>query len=166
MPTTGFLESPVLLVYATQTGAAESIAEATREQLEMAGLNIHMADFYDLDLVLLERFDQTLFVVSTTFDGDPPDMGEAFFQSAMQQPAALEHLRYGALALGDRAYDLFCGFGHKLDDWLRASAAKPWFDLIEVDDEDEATIERWHAQVAQLLSRRTDPDAKISTHRP
>ncbi|HET7301297.1 MAG TPA: flavodoxin domain-containing protein [Oleiagrimonas sp.] len=161
-PVAGFAASSVLLVYATQTGAAESIAEATREQLEMAGIYAHMVDFYDLNLVMLERSSQVLFVVSTTFDGDPPDMGEAFYQSVMQHPATLPRLQYGVLALGDRAYDQFCGFGHNLDGWLRASGAKPWFDIIEVDDEDEQAIERWHGQVACLLARKGNSEPVFS----
>jgi len=161
-PVAGFAASSMLLACATQTGAAESIAEATREQLEMAGIYAHMVDFHDLNLALLERSSQVLFVVSTTFDGDPPDMGEAFFRSAMQHPATLTHLQYGVLALGDRAYDQFCGFGHKLDDWLRASGARSWFDLIEVDDEDEQAIDRWHGQVACLLARKGDSGPAFS----
>lgn len=145
-----FNGGPVMLAFATQTGAAESIAEATLEQLEMAGVDAHMMDFYDLSVPLLQQHHQWLLVTSTTFDGDPPDMAETFCQDAMGSPVALPHLRFGLLGLGDRAYDTFCGFGHRLDDWLRASGALPWFDMIEVDDEDETAIDRWHAYVAAL----------------
>jgi len=151
-PTSGFAPGPVLVAFATQNGAAESIAEATLEQLEMAGIEADMMDFYDLDLARLADAGQVLFVASTTFDGDPPDMAEAFFQEAMQQPAPLGHLRYGLLARGDRAYDMFCGFGHRLDDWLRASGARPWLELIEVDDEDEQAITRWHECIGMLVA--------------
>jgi sulfite reductase (NADPH) flavoprotein alpha-component len=153
--TSGSLEStfssdPVVVAFATQTGAAEGIAEATLEQLEMAGINAALVDFYDLDLALLERASQFLFVTSTTYDGDPPDMAETFSDEAMRLPAALAHLHYAVLALGDRDYDEFCGFGHRLDDWLRASGAHAWFERIEVDDEDEQALARWHDHVAAL----------------
>ncbi len=149
-PATGLAPGPVLVAFATQTGAAESIAEATFEQLEMAGVEARITDFHDLDLARLQAAGQVLFVTSTTFDGDPPDMAETFRDEAMGKPAPLGHLRYALLALGDRAYDEFCGFGHRLDDWLRAGGARPWFDLIEVDDEDEQAIARWHERVEAL----------------
>jgi sulfite reductase (NADPH) flavoprotein alpha-component len=149
-PESTFSSEPVLIAFATQTGAAEGIAEATLEQLEMAGVNAAMVDFYDLDLALLAHASQVLFVTSTTYDGDPPDMAETFCDEAMNSPAALSHLHYAVLALGDRDYDAFCGFGRRLDDWLRASGAHAWFERIEVDDEDEQALARWHACVAAL----------------
>jgi sulfite reductase (NADPH) flavoprotein alpha-component len=147
-----FGSEPILVAFATQTGAAEGIAEATLEQLEMAERTAAMVDFYDLDLPLLERARQVLFVVSTTCDGDPPDMAEEFCAQAMKTPAALGHLHYGLLALGDRDYDQFCAFGHRLDDWLRASGAQAWFDRIEVDDEDARALDHWHECVAALAA--------------
>lgn len=145
-------DSPIMVAFATQTGAAEGIAEGTLEQLQMAGRDVQMVDFYDISLSVLQQTRQALFVVSTTFDGDPPDMAEAFCDEAMGRPAELTHLRYSLLALGDRAYDTFCGFGHRLDAWLKASGARPWFEMLEVDDEDEQTIEHWHDGLSMLLT--------------
>lgn len=142
---------PVLLAYATQTGAAETIASDTRDQLQHAGVRVQMIDFYSLDRPLLEASRQALFIVSTTYDGDPPDMAEAFHAQVMSQALGLTHLQYGLLALGDRAYDDFCGFGHRLDDWLRASGARPWFASIDVDDEDENAVQSWHDHMAALV---------------
>ncbi len=155
-PSARFDASPILIAFATQNGAAQDIAEATLEQLEMAGNDVQMIDFYDMTLDVLEQAGQVLFVSSTTYDGEPPDMAEEFCNQVMATPAELGQLHYALLALGDRSYDFFCGFGHRLDDWLRASGAHPWFNLIEVDDEDEQAIERWYARVAALAEKPTD----------
>jgi sulfite reductase alpha subunit-like flavoprotein len=40
----------------------------------------------------------------------------------------------GILALGDRHYSAFCGFGHALEQQLHALGATPLFPLIEVDN--------------------------------
>lgn len=143
---------PILLAYATQTGVAEDLSGATREQLLAAGFEVDEIDFDALSLPKLEAASQVLFVASTTCDGDPPDMAETFAEQAMRQPAALAHLRYGLLALGDRAYEDFCGFGRTLDAWLLASGAQAWFPRIDVDDEDAAALDRWHAQIAALAA--------------
>lgn len=162
-PIIGFGPEPVLVAFATQTGAAESIAEATLEQLEIAGIQAHSMDFYDLDLSVLENTHQMLVVTSTTFDGDPPDMAEPFRDAAMGQPGSLAHLHYALLGLGDRVYDEFCGFGHRLDDWLRASGAQPWFDMIEVDDEDEDAINHWHDRVNAMVDATEPANARTQT---
>lgn len=146
-----FAPGRVLLAYATQTGVTEDLANATHEQLLAAGIETELVELNDLEIEKLAATPQALFLTSTTCDGDPPDMAEAFAEERMVNRASLEHLRYGLLALGDRAYDHFCGFGHALDEWLRACGAQPWFPCIEVDDEDSDALDRWHAQVAALV---------------
>lgn len=141
---------PILLAFATQTGAAEMLANDTRKRLQRAGRPVRMIEFYDLGLPLLQASSQALFIVSTTCDGDAPDMAEEFSENAMAQPARLGHLHYGLLALGDSVYDDFCGFGIRLDGWLRRSGAQPWFRRIDVDDEDERALAQWHAAIANL----------------
>lgn len=153
-PVTGmrFTLGPVLIAYASQTGVTEDLAEATHEQLRAAGIASQVVDFEALKLPMLETASQALFLASTTYDGDPPDMAETFSRTAMAQPASLARLRYGLLALGDRGYEDFCSFGRTLDAWLHASGAQAWFPRIEVDDEDAAALECWHAQVAALAA--------------
>ena len=162
-----FAPGPVLIACASQTGVAEDLAEATREQLRAAGITSQVADFEALDRSILETASQALFLASTTYDGDPPDMAATFSRTTMAQPASLAHLRYGLLALGDRGYDDFCGFGRVLDAWLQASGAQAWFPRIEVDDEDAAALERWHAQVAALAAPvAAQCDHRFRTDRP
>lgn len=146
------LSGPILLAYASQTGVAEDLAKATEEQLLAAGIESTLVDFYELDLPRLAAARHVLFLVSTTNDGDPPDMAETFHAAAMGAPAMLGRLCYGLLALGDRSYEHFCGFGRTLDAWLLASGARPWFPRIEVDDEDAAALQRWHDQVGALAA--------------
>ena len=147
-----FEPGPLLLAWASQTGVAEDLAGATREQLMAAGIAVDEVEFGKLTLARLGQARQVLFIASTTCDGDPPDMAEAFCTQSMQHPAALAHLHYGLLALGDRGYDDFCGFGRRLDEWLGASGAQAWFPRIEVDDEDAVALDRWHRQLGALAT--------------
>lgn len=144
-------DGSVLVVWATQTGAAEALAQATVERLGAAGVASRSVDFESLQLSVLESAKAALFVVSTTYDGDPPDMAEAFCNDVMAKPAALAHLRYALLALGDRCYDDFCGFGRQVREWLEVSGAHACFKPIEVDDEDEQTLAWWWEQLDALL---------------
>ena len=153
-PPPALARPPLLLAYATQTGAAEMFARDTRAQLQRAGVAVRLLPFDALSLDLLAEHAQALIIASTTYDGDAPDMAEAFEDECMRAPASLAHLRYGLLALGDRCYSDFCGFGRRLHAWLGASGAQAWFAPVEVDDEDAQALAEWHRQVVQLAERR------------
>jgi sulfite reductase (NADPH) flavoprotein alpha-component len=89
-------------------------------------------------------------VASTTGEGDAPDAAAAFVRDALAGPADLRGLRYGLLALGDREYRNYCGFGRRLDAWLRHGGAEPLFDPVEVDDGDEGALRHWQHHLGQL----------------
>ncbi len=146
------------VVYASQTGFAEQLARQTLQSLQSAGISAQLQEFGATTLELLGDGALTLFVVSTTGEGDPPDNVAAFFDRHMQQPADLSGLRYGVLALGDSDYDEFCGFGHALQRWLQSSGAHAAFDLVEVDSEDEGALRRWQQHLATLTGAHDLPD--------
>ena len=146
----------VWVIYASQTGVAEHHARETCGRLLEAGVDTRLAGFDAIDLAALEVADRALFVVSTCGDGDPPDMAEAFCQEHMHGPARLDRLRYGLLSLGDSYYDEFCAFGRRLQQWLRASRARPLFDTVEVDNEDDAALRHWHDCLGTMAWLRHD----------
>lgn len=150
------------VVYATQMGAAETLAHETAEHIRQAGAEARVLAFDALTAASLASAQPTLLIASTTYDGDPPDMAEDFAAHAMRQPAQLAGLRFGLLALGDRAYADFCAFGRELHQWLLASGAQPLFAPIEVDDEDPAALLAWQRRVGEqvALSLQAGPQAE------
>jgi sulfite reductase (NADPH) flavoprotein alpha-component len=142
--------SPVLVVYASQTGFAQQLAERSAESLRSSGVAVKLRAIGELDSAMLANAGHALFVASTTGEGDPPDQASAFVRGAMARPADLQHLRYAVLALGDREYEHFCGFGHQLDRWLRQHGAQPLFDIVEVDNADESALRHWQHHLGQL----------------
>src|SRR5690606_38996432 len=81
-----------------------------------------------------------------------------FARRHMTVPAELAGLSYGLLALGDRSYADFCGFGRALDLWLQRSGAAPLFDRIEVDDGDADAIRHWQHQLGAVTGRAMEAD--------
>lgn len=150
-------EAPVLIAFASQTGFAEDLAWMSAKALAAGGIGARVLSFADLDAAALAGAGRALLVVSTTGEGDPPDAAARFVRRAMAAPAALEGLRFGVLALGDRSYDQFCGFGRAVEGWLRRSGAEPLFDTVEVDDGDAAAIRHWQHQLG-LIAGVAAPD--------
>jgi sulfite reductase (NADPH) flavoprotein alpha-component len=143
-------EPPLLVVWASQTGFAQQLAERSAESLRAAGHSTRLRALDQVDTALLQNTRKTLFIVSTTGEGDPPDHALAFLSRVMPQPAALPQLQYAVLALGDRTYDHYCAFGHQLDDWLREHAAQALFDIVEVDNADPDALRHWQQLLGQL----------------
>ena len=146
------------VVYASQTGFAEQLARQTSQSLQLAGLPTRVIGIDEVALDDLREAGRVLFVVSTTGDGEPPDMALAFTRQLMRQPASLTGLHYGLLALGDSDYEDFCGFGRQLHRWLQASGAHALFDPVEVDSEDDASQRRWQHHLAVLGGAPDLPD--------
>ncbi|CUJ24780.1 sulfite reductase subunit alpha [Achromobacter kerstersii] len=71
---------------------------------------------------------------------------------------ALSGAQYAVLALGDSEYAQFCGFGHRLNDWLHEQGATPLFDLVEVDNGDPAALRHWQHHLGLLAGRSDLPD--------
>ncbi|MEJ1962550.1 MAG: sulfite reductase subunit alpha [Gammaproteobacteria bacterium] len=146
---------PLLVAYASQTGYAEQIANQTAQSLQAANIPSRVRALSELSLDELAATERALFVVSTYGEGDPPDAGLHFVNSVMSGSPTLSQLGYGVLALGDRTYRNFCGFGKTLDGWLRSQCAVPLFDLVEVDNADEGALLHWQRHLG-ALSGKTD----------
>lgn len=134
---------PVLVVQASQSGIAERIAEKTASALADGGRAALLMPLDALEPQRLRAGDLLLFIVSTTGDGDPPLSAASFARTHMKAPEKLPPCHYALLALGDRHRRHFCGFGIRVDAWLRESGAVPIAEMICVDRLDRAALESW-----------------------
>ncbi|MET3382069.1 sulfite reductase flavoprotein subunit alpha [Variovorax paradoxus] len=148
---------PVLLTFATQTGHAERIALQTAAVLQSAGVAVVLQPLVRLSVDALQRYRKVLLVASTFGDGDPPDSLRAFArQFARQTGSGLQNVHYGLLALGDRHYANFCGFGRALDHDLRGHGAQALFPMIEVSNGDAGALARWQQSLADAFAVQVD----------
>ena len=145
---------PLLVVHASQTGAAEQLAWQTAQALHGSARPLRVAALGTLMPADLAAASSLLFIASTCGEGDAPDAAAAFVRRFMDVPSAdsLTGLHYGLLALGDREFSDFCAFGRRLDDWLQARGAKPQFERIEVDAMAPADLGRWKHELGRLAS--------------
>ena len=151
--------SPAWLVaYASQTGNAEELAAQTARSLQLAGIPVRLCALAELTASDLQQAERALFLVSTYGEGDAPDNAAAFMGRLMTGELALPQLHYGVLALGDRSYGQFCGFGRALDAWLATQGASRLFERIEVDRSAGAAIEQWFQHLSHLAGTSDAPD--------
>jgi sulfite reductase (NADPH) flavoprotein alpha-component len=139
-----------LIVYASQTGAAEQLARLALGNFRAAGMNARLAAIGEIDPRRLRVERQVLFVASTYGDGHAPDSAQPFESRLMSSEIRFPDLSYGVLGLGDRRHADFCAFGRRLDAWLRKSGADPLFDRVDVDAHDQGSLLLWQCHIQAL----------------
>ncbi|XP_043082709.1 methionine synthase reductase isoform X2 [Puntigrus tetrazona] len=138
-----------LILYGSQRGQAQSIAEEICQQSSEHGLTADISCLsnqhkYNLD----SEVRPVVFVVSTTGDGDPPDTAQKFVRKIKNKSLPhdhFSHLRYGLLALGDTNYANFCNGGKTIDGRLQQLGAKHFYATGHADDGTglEVVVDPW-----------------------
>ncbi|MGF6115303.1 sulfite reductase (NADPH) flavoprotein alpha-component [Janthinobacterium lividum] len=148
---------PTLVAYASQSGQAERLALESARALQQAGVAVDVQSLDQLDPAQLRQYERALIVASTFGEGEAPD-GTRRFVRLLQATSGtpLAGLEFGMLALGDRHYSAFCGFGHALAQQLQALGATPLFPLIEVDKHDPAALASWSTALARCSGSAID----------
>jgi sulfite reductase (NADPH) flavoprotein alpha-component len=149
----------ILVIHASQTGSAALLAQ---QAVSALGTDRAVAqDIRTLDAQMLQQSEQALFIASTSGEGDPPDSAQGFYERIMShRDLNLLSLSYGVLALGDRRYKNFCGFGRQIANWLAECGAKPLFEPVLVDQLAPEALAEW-ANVLQthLGAEKARPEA-------
>ncbi|MEM8978262.1 MAG: sulfite reductase flavoprotein subunit alpha [Pseudomonadota bacterium] len=135
---------PIDIIYGTQTGTAEIVANDAAEQARAKGFAPRVAEMDEIEMDQLASMQNLLVVVSTYGEGEMPDNAHQFWDALAASTAPrLEHLNYGVLALGDTSYEHFCQAGKLVDTRLEQLGAKRLGDRVDCDIDYEELAEAW-----------------------
>ncbi|MCU6599229.1 assimilatory sulfite reductase (NADPH) flavoprotein subunit [Peribacillus frigoritolerans] len=163
------ISKEVTILYGSQTGNAQGLAENAASKLEGNGFQVTISSMSDFKVNNLKKIENLLIAVSTHGEGDPPDNTLSFHEYLHGRRApSLEGLRYSVLALGDSSYEFFCETGKQFDKRLEELGGTRLFPRMDCDlDYDEPASEWLEGVISslsegQVSSAAAVPEAKAS----
>jgi sulfite reductase (NADPH) flavoprotein alpha-component len=142
----------VIILWGSETGTAQGLADMTQTRLADAGLAARSVDMGSVTtLAALQGCQRVLILTSTWGDGEPPSNGISLWEALQKEQADFSGMRFSVLALGDTAYPQFCQCGKDFDKFLETHGAKRIHPRVDCDLDYEAPFEKWLTGVTQAL---------------
>ncbi|BBN59218.1 assimilatory sulfite reductase (NADPH) flavoprotein subunit [Hydrogenovibrio marinus] len=143
---------PVRILFASQTGNAQSLAEQLHKSLCQAGLAAELTNISDFKPGLLKEESRLVLITSTQGEGEPPESAESFFKLLSGKRAPdLKHLSFAVLGLGDRSYEFFCQAAIDADRRFSELGGKAFLPVQALDVDYEQEANSWSEQLVSVL---------------
>lgn len=161
------VEAPAItLISASQTGNARRIAEALRDDLQAAQLNVKLVNAGDYKFKQIAGEKLLVVVTSTQGEGEPPEEAVALHKFLFSKKAPkLDGTAFAVFGLGDTSYEFFCQSGKDFDSKLAELGGERLLDRVDADVEYQAAAAEWRARVVDVLKARapTAAPAQLAT---
>jgi sulfite reductase (NADPH) flavoprotein alpha-component len=134
----------VTILYGSQTGNAQGVAEKARKTLEGLGFQVAISSMSDFKPNNLKKLQNLLIVASTHGEGEPPDNAIGFHEFLYGKRAPkLDDLNFSVLSLGDSSYEFFCQTGKDFDQRLEALGGKRIYSRVDCDLDYDEQVSQW-----------------------
>lgn len=140
----GIAAEGVTIIFGTESGNCEELANTASEQMKGEGLSVQVLDAGVVDPRHLEAFANLFVITSTWGDGDPPsnavDLVEGM-ESGMK--IDMSGGQFSVLSLGDTAYEQFCKCGKDFDAMMEKFGAERFYKRVDCDLDYEEPFKSW-----------------------
>ncbi|EKS1843201.1 NADPH-dependent assimilatory sulfite reductase flavoprotein subunit [Cronobacter muytjensii] len=152
--------SVITLISASQTGNARRVAEALRDDLLAAQLNVNLVNAGDYKFKQIAQEKLLVIVTSTQGEGDPPEEAVALHKFLLSKKApSLEGAAFAVFGLGDTSYERFCQAGKDFDTRLAELGGERLLDRVDADVEYQTAAQEWRQRVVDVLKARVPKEA-------
>ncbi|SUQ56494.1 Sulfite reductase [NADPH] flavoprotein alpha-component [Raoultella terrigena] len=145
----------ITLLSASQTGNARRVAEALRDDLQAAQLNVKLVNAGDYKFKQIASEKLLIVVTSTQGEGEPPEEAVALHKFLFSKKAPkLEGTAFAVFGLGDTSYEFFCQSGKDFDSRLAELGGERLLDRVDSDVEYQGAAAEWRTRVVEVLKAR------------
>ena len=138
------------ILYATQTGNAETVAKKLQLLAKNQGFNVNLVEMNYHNINSFRQLRNVAIVTSTYGNGEVPEMGIDFWEELKSSKVEMVNLRYGLIALGDKSHEIFCGAGRAISKKLDELKCIKVIQNLECDGDTEGTYE-WSIKFLEKL---------------
>ena len=145
----------ITLISASQTGNARRVAEALRDDLLAARLNVTLVNAGDYKFKQIAQEKLLIVVTSTQGEGEPPEEAVALHKFLFSKKAPkLDNTAFAVFGLGDSSYEFFCQSGKDFDSKLAELGAERLLDRVDTDVEFQPAAQAWRERIVEVLKSR------------
>ena len=145
----------ITLISASQTGNARRVAEALRDDLIAAKLNVTLINAGDYKFKQIANEKLLIMVASTQGEGEPAEEAVALHKFLFSKKAPkLENTAFAIFGLGDTSYEFFCQSGKDFDAKLAELGGERLLDRVDADVEYQSAAAEWRARLVDVLKAR------------
>ena len=144
--------SNLTVVYGTESGNCEELADRTVKAAKKKGVKAVMKNLADLSPSDFAKFENFAVIISTWGDGEPPEAAEGFYNSFINESPDLKGTRFTVCALGDTSYDKYCEVGKIFDARLESLGAERITAREDCDVDFEDSYTAWLGRLLDSLA--------------
>ena len=157
-----------VVLYASESGNAEKIAETLHSRLSGSGIDAQLASVADFKTKELKQQQIILMVASTHGEGEPPDDAIDFHEFVLGKRAPkLAGVKYAVLSLGDSSYEFFCQTGKDFDRAFNKLGAESLLERVDCDLDYESQVNEWTqnlvAKISELQGSTTSASEEVAS---
>ncbi|DAC70036.1 MAG TPA: hypothetical protein D7I12_02810 [Candidatus Poseidoniales archaeon] len=146
------MSDEILIIYGTETGNAEDLADDIGNMASKYGLVGKVMDMEDVSAEDLASSKRLIVSVSTWGEGEQPDNAQGLYDEVEEsEGGSMEGVNYAVLALGDTAFELFCESGKEWDKILEEKGGARVNKRIDCDTDYYDYVEEWIESTLNIM---------------
>ena len=145
-------DNSLLLIFGTETGNAEELAEDAANMAKGFDLEATVMDMEDIEPDDISTSKRLIVVCSTWGEGEQPVNAQDLYDAVEEtEEGSMEGVNFAVLALGDTAFELFCESGKEWDKILEEKGGNRVNDRIDCDTDYDDYAEEWLEDTLGLM---------------
>ena len=154
VPPTAVEIPAITLISASQTGNARRVAEALRDDLLAAKLNVNPVNAGDYKFKQIASENCWWWWRQRRAKASLRKKPSRCISSCSRKAPKLEGTAFAVFGLGDTSYEFFCQSGKDFDSKLAELGAERLLDRVDADVEYRAAAAEWRARIVEVLKAR------------